>query len=62
MHYLIFLNIQYPELLVASYNQNDDAPQDPDGVALVWNMKYNTQTPEYVFHNQVSVNQPLRYI
>lgn len=31
---------QYPELLVASYNNNEDAPHEPDGVALVWNMKY----------------------
>uniref|UniRef100_A0A8C2UM67 Cytoplasmic dynein 1 intermediate chain 2 n=1 Tax=Chinchilla lanigera TaxID=34839 RepID=A0A8C2UM67_CHILA len=31
---------QYPELLVASYNNNEDAPQEPDGVALVWKMKY----------------------
>ena len=38
---------------MASYNQNEAAPQDPDGVALVWNNKYNTQTPEYIFHNQV---------
>ncbi|XP_066932539.1 dynein, cytoplasmic 1, intermediate chain 2a-like [Clytia hemisphaerica] len=48
-------SIQYPELLVASYNQNEAAPQDPDGVALVWNNKYNTQTPEYIFHNQSAI-------
>lgn len=48
-------SVQYPELLVASYNQNEDSPQDPDGVALVWNMKYNTQTPEYIFHNQSAI-------
>lgn len=44
---------QYPELLVASYNNNEDAPHDPDGVALVWNMKYKKNTPEYIFHCQV---------
>uniref|UniRef100_A0A8K9XM69 Dynein cytoplasmic 1 intermediate chain 1 n=1 Tax=Oncorhynchus mykiss TaxID=8022 RepID=A0A8K9XM69_ONCMY len=43
---------QYPELLVASYNNNEDAPHEPDGVALVWNMKFNKNTPEYVFHCQ----------
>uniref|UniRef100_A0A4W5Q083 Dynein cytoplasmic 1 intermediate chain 2 n=1 Tax=Hucho hucho TaxID=62062 RepID=A0A4W5Q083_9TELE len=43
---------QYPELLVASYNSNDDAPHEPDGVALVWNMKYKKTTPEYTFHCQ----------
>uniref|UniRef100_A0A8K9WRS8 Dynein, cytoplasmic 1, intermediate chain 2b n=1 Tax=Oncorhynchus mykiss TaxID=8022 RepID=A0A8K9WRS8_ONCMY len=43
---------QYPELLVASYNNNEDAPHEPDGVALVWNMKYKKTTPEYTFHCQ----------
>uniref|UniRef100_A0A8C2QSR1 Cytoplasmic dynein 1 intermediate chain 2 n=1 Tax=Capra hircus TaxID=9925 RepID=A0A8C2QSR1_CAPHI len=46
---------QYPELLVASYNNNEDAPHEPDGVALVWNMKYKKTTPEYVFHCQDSM-------
>ncbi len=50
---LIFFCHQYPELLVASYNNNEDAPHEPDGVALVWNMKYKKATPEYVFHCQV---------
>ncbi|RXM99361.1 Cytoplasmic dynein 1 intermediate chain 2, partial [Acipenser ruthenus] len=45
-------SFQYPELLVASYNNNEDAPHEPDGVALVWNMKYKKTTPEYVFHCQ----------
>uniref|UniRef100_A0A8C9WAA8 Dynein cytoplasmic 1 intermediate chain 1 n=1 Tax=Scleropages formosus TaxID=113540 RepID=A0A8C9WAA8_SCLFO len=43
---------QYPELMVASYNNNEDAPHDPDGVALVWNMKFKKTTPEYIFHCQ----------
>ncbi|XP_067230875.1 dynein, cytoplasmic 1, intermediate chain 2a isoform X1 [Chanodichthys erythropterus] len=46
---------QYPELLVASYSSNEDAPHEPDGVALVWNMKYKKTTPEYVFHCQSAV-------
>ncbi|XP_015213399.2 cytoplasmic dynein 1 intermediate chain 1 isoform X6 [Lepisosteus oculatus] len=46
---------QYPELLVASYNNNEDAPHEPDGVALVWNMKFKKTTPEYIFHCQSSV-------
>ena len=45
---------QYPELLVASYNNNEDAPHEPDGVALIWNMKYQKESPEYIFHCQVS--------
>lgn len=50
---IFFFCHQYPELLVASYNNNEDAPHEPDGVALVWNMKYKKATPEYVFHCQV---------
>lgn len=50
---MFFSCLQYPELLVASYNNNEDAPHEPDGVALVWNMKYKKTTPEYVFHCQV---------
>ncbi|XP_059423846.1 cytoplasmic dynein 1 intermediate chain 1-like isoform X5 [Carassius carassius] len=46
---------QYPELLVASYNTNEDAPHEPDGVVLVWNMKFKKTTPEYIFHCQSSV-------
>ncbi|BFZ22490.1 hypothetical protein BsWGS_25533 [Bradybaena similaris] len=46
---------QYPELLVASYNANEDAPNDPDGVALIWNLKFKNMAPEYVFHCQSAV-------
>ncbi|KAI5621817.1 cytoplasmic dynein 1 intermediate chain 1-like [Silurus asotus] len=46
---------QYPELLVASYNNNEDAPHEPDGVALVWNMKFKKPTPEYIYHCQSPV-------
>ncbi|XP_047239522.1 cytoplasmic dynein 1 intermediate chain 1 isoform X6 [Girardinichthys multiradiatus] len=46
---------QYPELLVASYNNNEDAPHEPDGVALVWNIKFKKATPEYIFHCQSPV-------
>uniref|UniRef100_A0A8C6Q2A7 Dynein cytoplasmic 1 intermediate chain 2 n=1 Tax=Nothobranchius furzeri TaxID=105023 RepID=A0A8C6Q2A7_NOTFU len=48
-------SLQYPELLVASYNNNEEAPHEPDGVALVWNMKYKKTTPEFVFHCQSAV-------
>ncbi|XP_075443411.1 cytoplasmic dynein 1 intermediate chain 1 isoform X2 [Ascaphus truei] len=48
-------SLQYPELMVASYNNNEDAPHEPDGVTLVWNMKFKKTTPEYVFHCQSSV-------
>ncbi|XP_051245530.1 cytoplasmic dynein 1 intermediate chain 1 isoform X9 [Dicentrarchus labrax] len=48
-------SLQYPELLVASYNNNEDAPHEPDGVALVWNIKFKKSTPEYIFHCQSPV-------
>ena len=47
-------HLQYPELLVASYNSNEESPHEPDGVALVWNMKYKKESPEFIFHCQVS--------
>lgn len=46
---------QFPELLVTSYYQNEAAPNEPDGVCLVWNMKFKKNTPEYVFHCQSAV-------
>lgn len=46
---------QHPELLVASYNANEDSPNDPDGVTLIWNSKFKKTTPEYVFHCQSPV-------
>ncbi|XP_060776421.1 cytoplasmic dynein 1 intermediate chain 1 isoform X1 [Neoarius graeffei] len=46
---------QYSELLMASYNANEHAPQEPDGVVLVWNMKFKKTNPEYIFHCQSPV-------
>lgn len=46
---------QFPELLCASYNQNEDSPHEPDGVCLIWNMKFKKTSPEYVFHCQSAV-------
>lgn len=46
---------QFPELLAASYNNNDDTPNDPDGVCLIWNTKFKKTTPEFIFHCQSSV-------
>ncbi|ORX59582.1 WD40 repeat-like protein [Hesseltinella vesiculosa] len=45
---------KYPELLVSSYNKNPMAPNDPDGVALVWNL-HLLERPEFVFHSQSDV-------
>ena len=38
---------------MASYNGNEESPHEPDGVALVWNMKYKKESPEFIFHCQV---------
>ncbi|XP_049791767.1 cytoplasmic dynein 1 intermediate chain isoform X14 [Schistocerca nitens] len=46
---------QFPELLVASYHNNEDSPNDPDGVCLIWNTKFKKRTPEYIFHCQSPV-------
>nr|CAG4644687.1 EOG090X03UT [Leptodora kindtii] len=46
---------QFPELLVASYHNNEDQPNDPDGVCLVWNTRFKKSTPEYIFHCQSPV-------
>jgi len=46
---------QYPELLLASYNNNVDTPHEPDGVVLVWNSKFKKSSPEFIFHCQSPV-------
>ncbi|KAI9307248.1 WD40-repeat-containing domain protein [Cunninghamella echinulata] len=45
---------KYSELLVSSYNKNPMAPNEPDGVALVWNL-HLLERPEFVFHSQSDV-------
>ncbi|XP_043471197.1 cytoplasmic dynein 1 intermediate chain isoform X9 [Leptopilina heterotoma] len=46
---------QFPELLAASYHNNDESPNDPDGVCLIWNTKFKKTTPEFIFHCQSPV-------
>ena len=46
---------QFPELLCASYNNNQEAPHEPDGVCLVWNTRFKKDTPENIFHCQSPV-------
>ncbi|XP_049298140.1 cytoplasmic dynein 1 intermediate chain isoform X6 [Anopheles funestus] len=45
----------HPELMVASYHSNEETPNEPDGVVVVWNTKFKKQTPEEVFHCQSAV-------
>ncbi|CAH8493998.1 unnamed protein product [Dicrocoelium dendriticum] len=43
----------FPELLLAAYHVNEDAPHEPEGVCLIWNMKYPKKlSPEFIFHCQ----------
>lgn len=46
---------QFPELLLSSYSGNKDSPNEPEGVALVWNIKFKKTTPEFIFHCQSPV-------
>ncbi|XP_055389732.1 cytoplasmic dynein 1 intermediate chain isoform X4 [Condylostylus longicornis] len=45
----------FPELVVASYHNNEESPNEPDGVVIVWNTKYKKSTPEEIFHCQSAV-------
>jgi dynein intermediate chain len=46
---------QYPELLVASYANIEQQLQHPDGVCLVWNLRFKHCIPEYVLTCQSPV-------
>lgn len=40
----------HPELVLASYSQNDESTHESDGVVLIWNTKYKSKpTPEVGF-------------
>lgn len=45
----------FPELVAASYHNNEESPNEPDGVVMVWNTKYKKHTPEDIFHCQSAV-------
>lgn len=44
---------QHPELLLVSYYTNPNVPHDPDGVVLMWDLKFQKDTPDYIFNCQV---------
>ncbi|OQR76646.1 cytoplasmic dynein 1 intermediate chain-like [Tropilaelaps mercedesae] len=44
---------QFPELFAASYTPVDD--REAEGLAMIWNMKYKKDTPEYTFRSQSGV-------
>ncbi|CAG8608609.1 2556_t:CDS:2, partial [Racocetra fulgida] len=43
-----------PELVVAAYNKNPIAMNEPDGAVLVWNLRL-LERPEFIFHSQSDV-------
>ena len=45
---------KFPELCVASYNRNEMASDDPDGLVAIWNMHLKDR-PEFLFHAQTDV-------
>ncbi|CAH8630846.1 unnamed protein product [Schistosoma curassoni] len=46
----------FPELLLTAYHMNEEAVHEPEGVCLMWNMKYPKKlTPEFTFHCQSPV-------
>ncbi|CAH8868159.1 unnamed protein product [Trichobilharzia szidati] len=46
----------FPELCLAAYNSNEQNAHEPEGVCLVWNIKYpKLKTPEHIFHCQSAV-------
>ncbi len=51
---------KFPELVLASYSKNVNAPQEPDGLIQVWNM-HMSERPEYVFHSQVYNYSVMKY-
>ncbi|CAI2733588.1 unnamed protein product [Schistosoma spindalis] len=49
-------SIIFPELLLTAYHMNEEAVHEPEGVCLMWNMKYPKKlTPEFIFHCQSPV-------
>ncbi|KAJ3326999.1 hypothetical protein HDU76_012439 [Blyttiomyces sp. JEL0837] len=45
---------KYPELILAAYNKNNMAVNEPDGLVLIWNL-HLPDRPEFVFHSQSDV-------
>ena len=42
-----------------SYFTNPNIPHDPDGVVLMWDLKFQKDTPDYIFNCQVrSLSHP----
>lgn len=48
---LLLAIAQHHELLLGSFNGGEGS--ESDGLALVWNVNFRKDTPDYVFHSQV---------
>ncbi|KAJ3030964.1 UNVERIFIED_CONTAM: hypothetical protein HDU68_007164 [Siphonaria sp. JEL0065] len=46
---------RHPELVLASYNKNQVAINDPDGVVLIWNQ--HVPHPEFIFQAQSDITK-----
>lgn len=40
----------HPGILLASYYQQETTSMDPDGVVLMWDLKFDKDTPDYIFN------------
>ncbi len=47
-------HVQHPGVVAASYYLQETISMDPDGVVLIWDLKFNKDTPDYVFNCHVS--------
>ena len=50
------LSLQHQGMVSVSYYQLESTTSDPDGVVLMWDLKFNKQTPDHVFNCHVSLN------
>ena len=47
---------QHPGVLLSSYYTQETHGTDPDGVVLIWDLKFNKDIPDYVFNCHVSIS------
>ncbi|XP_075155728.1 cytoplasmic dynein 1 intermediate chain-like [Haematobia irritans] len=45
----------YADLVVASYDRNQDEPLQPDGMVMMWNTTLKTSTAQQIFHSSSAV-------
>ena len=53
------LSLQHTGMVLVSYYQMDNAitsSSDPDGVVLMWDLKFKKDTPDFIFNCYVSID------